>query len=71
MARLTIIIFPASENNLSLEADVAGIAKYFFANWDKIGKRDSWDAHYLKGQVLKLVLSIIIYSSISSRLSDW
>ena len=32
LARLTVIIFPALENNLSLEADVAGIAKYFFAN---------------------------------------
>ena len=32
LVRLTVIIFPASENNLSLEADVVGIAKYFFAN---------------------------------------
>ena len=32
LARLTVIMFSASENNLSLEADVAGIIKYFFAN---------------------------------------
>ena len=41
LTRLTVIILLASENNLSLAADVAGIAKYFFANCDKIGKRDS------------------------------
>src|SRR4051794_39768685 len=40
LVRLTVITLPASENNLSLEANVAGIAKYFFANCDKIGKRD-------------------------------
>ena len=41
LIHLAVIILPASENNRSLVADIAGIARYFFANCDKIGKRNS------------------------------
>jgi hypothetical protein len=64
--RLTVITFPASENNRSLDADVASIAKYFFPSSDKIGKFDAWDAHHLKGQIFTSTSSIIIYFLISS-----
>jgi len=40
LIRLAVITFPASENKCSLAADDVGIAKYCFANCDKIGKCD-------------------------------
>jgi len=46
---------PASENNLSDGTDVAGIDKYFCANFDKLGYELQFAFHQIKGSLFSCI----------------
>jgi hypothetical protein len=45
------MVIPAVENTLSNGADVAGMAKYFSANFDRSGKLLCFRCHQFNGSV--------------------
>ena len=54
------------ENNLSDDADVAGIARYCLASWDRLGSDSSWSFPYNNGLSLRYADWNHSYSSTSS-----
>ena len=58
-----VIIFPASENNLSLEVEVAEIHKYFCARFDKIGNFNLYIFHHSNGLASQSIWDSLKYDS--------